>query len=127
MNQIIISQNEVKQSLVAYIEDLAVCLGYTPTKKDIPAEKMVLIKQSYTAWIKVIYDANLESFSTAHQRMLRKEKLDARLNSLAQVYVKNPKHVRKQEYIFLKNEYAQKKRCPMWDLIRLIKQVIKRR
>ena len=112
MYQTTISQNKTKQALVVYIKELADHLGFTPTKKDIPVEKMVLIKQYYTAWIKIICDADLESFSTVHQRMLRRKRLDVRLAALARVYIKNPKHVRKKEYILLKSEYIQTKRCP---------------
>lgn len=99
-----------REEHIAYIKKLAAQLGYTPTRADIPNSRLALIKKHYTVWSQIIIDAGLEYFSGERQQALRQKALDERLRKFAQSY---PKQCGMEEYIFLKNEYTQKKRRPL--------------
>lgn len=104
-----------KEWLIHYIRLLAVRLGYTPTRSDIPRWKMAKIKKYYGAWSKIINEAGLESYNTDHQKALRQEALGIRIKKLAKVYSINPESVDRREYELLKIEFITSKKCEPKD------------
>ena len=98
---------------ISYIKELAEYLGYTPTRNDIPIDRMLLIKKHYTTWLDVIRAAGLERASTKRQKKLRREALDRQLYALAKEYERYGEIVDRDTYEFLKDEYTyNKKRVP---------------
>ena len=98
---------------ISYIKELAEYLGYTPTRNDIPTDRMLMIKKHYTTWLDVIRQAGLERAGTKRQKALRKEALDRQLYALAEECDRHGYVFDRDTYEFLKVEYTyNEKRAP---------------
>lgn len=97
-----------REECIEYIRKLAEKLGYTPTRADIPDMTMTLIKKYYTAWSKIIVDAQLETFTLREQKEQRRAAMQIRFMKLANAYKADVAVCRTPEYEFLKLDYINR-------------------
>lgn len=100
-----------REECIEYIRNLAERLGYTPTRADIPDIKMTLIKKHYSAWSKIIADAQLETFTLREQKEHRLAAMQIRLIKLAKAYKADVSVCQTPEYEFLKLDYISRLKC----------------